>query len=79
MAVRGTPLEGPVEVDVTFLGGPEPGKRGRPAGGGQEWGAAGKTLVAGAVEVRHVPIAAPDPKAKFPGQIWQSASVFNPL
>ena len=63
MAVRGTPLEGPVEVDETFLGGPQPGKRGRPAGGGQEWGAAGKTLVAGAVEVRHVPIAAPDPKA----------------
>ena len=63
MAVRGTPLEGPVEVDETFLGGPEPGKRGRPAGGGQEWGAAGKTLVAGAVEVRHVPIAAPELKA----------------
>ena len=53
MAVRGTPLEGPVEVDETLLGGPEPGKRGR--------GAGGKTLVAGAVETRLVPRAAPDP------------------
>ena len=53
MAVRGTPLEGPVEVDETLLGGPEPGKRGR--------GAAGKTLVAGAVETRLVPLVAPDP------------------
>ena len=55
MNVRGAPLEGPVEVDETFIGGPEPGKRGR--------GAAGKTLVAGAVEVRHVPLEAPDPAA----------------
>ena len=54
MAVCGAPLEGPVEVDETLLGGPEPGKRGR--------GAAGKTLVAGAVEVRHVPPAAPEMK-----------------
>ena len=53
MAPTGTPLEGPVEVDETFIGGPEPGKRGR--------GAGGKTLVAGAVEVRHVPLTAPDP------------------
>ena len=51
MAPSGAPLEGPVEVDETLLGGPEPGKRGR--------GAGGKTLVAGAVEVRHVPITAP--------------------
>ena len=55
MAVTGTPLEGPVEVDETFIGGPEPGKRGR--------GAGGKTLVAGAVEVRHVPLTAPDREA----------------
>ena len=53
MAVCGPPLEGPVEVDETILGGPEPGKRGR--------GDAGKTLVAGAVEVRHVPPTAPEP------------------
>jgi hypothetical protein len=52
MAVRGTPLEGPVEVDETLLGGPEPGKRGR--------GAGGKTLVAGAVETRLVQRQAPD-------------------
>ena len=55
MAVRGAPLEGPVEVDETLLGGPEPGKRGR--------GAGGKTLVAGAVETRLVPRQAPDPSA----------------
>src|ERR671938_919603 len=36
------PLAGRVEADETHLGGPKPGKRGR--------GAAGKTLVAGAVE-----------------------------
>jgi transposase-like protein len=36
------PLAGRVEADETHLGGPRPGKRGR--------GAAGKTLVAGAVE-----------------------------
>ena len=35
-------LEGPVEVDETYIGGPKPGKRGR--------GAAGKTLVLVAVE-----------------------------
>ncbi len=55
MSVRGARLAGPVEVDETLLGGPEPGKRGR--------GAGGKTLVAGAVEVRHVPVAAPDREA----------------
>ena len=53
MSVRGTPLEGPVEVDETLVGGPEPGKRGR--------GAAGKTLVAAAVEVRTAAVVAPDP------------------
>ena len=53
MSVRGAPLEGPVEVDETLIGGPEPGKRGR--------GAAGKTLVAGAVEVRTAVVTAPDP------------------
>lgn len=37
------PLTGRVEVDETFFGGPRPGKTGR--------GAAGKTLVAGAVEI----------------------------
>ncbi len=37
-------LRGTVEVDETYIGGPEHGKRGR--------GAAGKTLVAGAVEDR---------------------------
>ena len=36
------PLGGRVEADETYVGGPRPGKRGR--------GAAGKTLVAGAVE-----------------------------
>lgn len=51
LGVRGGPLEGPVEVDETLIGGPEPGKRGR--------GAAGKTLVAGAVETRFVPVDAP--------------------
>ena len=55
MAPTGTPLEGPAEVDETVIGGPEPGKRGR--------GAGGKTLVAGAVEVRHVPVVAPDRQA----------------
>lgn len=54
LSVRGAPLEGPVEVDETMLGGPEPGKRGR--------GAAGKTLVAGAVEVRTAKVVAPDPE-----------------
>lgn len=53
MAVRGARLEGTVEVDETLLGGPEPGKRGR--------GAGGKTLVAGAVETRLVQRQAPDP------------------
>jgi transposase-like protein/ribosomal protein L37AE/L43A len=38
------PLSGPVEVDEAFIGGPKPGKRGR--------GAAGKTIVACAVETR---------------------------
>ncbi len=52
MAVRGGPLEGPVEVDETLLGGPEPGKRGR--------GAGGKSLIAGAVETRLVSRQAPD-------------------
>ena len=54
MSVRGTPLEGPVEVDETLLGGPEAGKRGR--------GAGGKILVAGAVETRLIPPTAPDPQ-----------------
>jgi transposase-like protein len=36
------PLAGPVEADETLIGGPRPGRRGR--------GAAGKTLVGGAVE-----------------------------
>ena len=40
------PLSGAVEADETFIGGPRPGKRGR--------GAAGKTLVACAVETRIV-------------------------
>lgn len=52
MAVRGPPLEGPVEVDETMVGGPEPGKRGR--------GAGGKVLIAGAVETRLVQRQAPD-------------------
>ena len=51
MSVRGGPLQGPVEVDETFIGGPEPGKRGR--------GAGGKTLVVGAVETRLVAREAP--------------------
>lgn len=46
-AVMGTtgsePLTGNVEIDETFIGGPRPGVRGR--------GAAGKTLVAGAIEI----------------------------
>ena len=53
MSVRGGPLEGSVEVDETLIGGPEPGKRGR--------GAAGKTLVVAAVEVRTAAVVAPDP------------------
>ena len=53
MSVRGAPLAGRVEVDETYVGGPEPGKRGR--------GAAGKTLVAGAVETRTYTVVAPDP------------------
>lgn len=53
MSVRGAPLDGRVEVDETYIGGPEPGKRGR--------GAAGKTLVAGAVETRTYAVKAPDP------------------
>ena len=59
MSVRGGPLEGTVEVDETVIGGPEPGKRGR--------GAGGKTLVAGAVEVRSMPVDAPDP-ARLSGE-----------
>ena len=53
MSVRGAALEGRVEVDESFLGGPKPGKRGR--------GAAGKTLLAAAVETRLVAVEAPDP------------------
>jgi len=53
MSVRGRPLEGSVEVDETFLGGPRPGKRGR--------GADGKVLLACAVETRLVPVVAPAP------------------
>ena len=53
MDARGTTLDGRVEVDETYIGGPEPGKRGR--------GAGGKTLVAGAVEVRTREVVAPDP------------------
>ena len=51
MSVRGQPLDGSVEVDETFLGGPKPGKRGR--------GAAGKVLLAGAVETRLVAVVPP--------------------
>jgi transposase-like protein len=51
MSLRGEPLDGSVEVDETFLGGPKPGKRGR--------GAEGKVLLAGAVETRLVPVKAP--------------------
>ncbi len=40
---RSSPLQGTVEIDETFLGGPKPGKSGR--------GALGKTLVAGAIEI----------------------------
>ena len=39
MSVRGQPLDGSVEVDETFLGGPKPGKRGPPV---RKLGAAGK-------------------------------------
>lgn len=53
MRVRGAPLAGPAEVDETFVGGPKPGKRGR--------GAAGKTLVVGAVETRTYGVVPPDP------------------
>lgn len=48
-------LTGRVEVDESYLGGPEPGKRGR--------GAGGKFLVVGAVEVRH------GARATFPGRV----------
>ena len=64
MAVRGTPLEGPVEVDETMIGGPEPGKRGR--------GAGGKTLVAGAVETRVFEVQAPD-AAQISGRLSGAA------
>ena len=52
MSVRGQPLDGPVEVDEAFLGGPKPGKRGR--------GAEGKALIACAVETRLVAVEVPD-------------------
>lgn len=42
-AAHSEPLSGRVEVDETFFGGPRSGKAGR--------GAAGKTLVAGAIEI----------------------------
>ena len=42
------PLAAPAQVDETYLGAPKPGKRGR--------GAAGKVLVAGAVECRSVTV-----------------------
>ena len=53
VAVPGAPLEGSVEVDETMLGGPEPGKRGR--------GAGGKSLIACAVETHLEARTAPDP------------------
>lgn len=40
-----TPLSGTIEVDETYVGGPEPGSRGR--------GARGKAMVVGAVECRN--------------------------
>ena len=46
-------LAGTVEVDETFLGGPQPGKRGR--------GAAGKVLVLVAASIRHYPPDTPHP------------------
>ena len=61
MAVRGAPLEGRVEVDETYLGGSEPGKRGRHASRAGHDGAAGEIMVAGAVETRSVPVTATDP------------------
>nr|WP_256329304.1 IS1595 family transposase [Actinomyces ruminicola] len=42
MGQEGAPLSGRVEVDETYIGGPRPGSAGR--------GAAGKVLVAGAIE-----------------------------
>ncbi len=48
-------LTGRVEVDESYLGGPEPGKRGR--------GAAGKFMVVGAVEVRK------GAKGTYPGRV----------
>ena len=53
MSVRGKPLDGRVEVDEAYVGGVKAGKRGR--------GAAGKSLVAGAVEARSFEVVAPDP------------------
>ena len=55
MSVRGAALEGRVEVGESDIGGPEPGKRGRDA--------AGKTLIAGAVETRTIAVTAPNPAA----------------
>ena len=48
VAPNRTPLTGTVEVDEVFIGGPKPGTGGR--------GAAGKVLVAGAVETRLVQV-----------------------
>ena len=52
------PLSGTVEVDESYVGGPEPGKRGR--------GAGGKVLVACAVETSTRVVEAPDPE-RFSG------------
>jgi len=49
------PLDGPVEADEMAIGGPRPGKRGR--------GAAGKTIVAVAVEKRSLTLTPRDPDA----------------
>ena len=58
MGPRGERLRDPVEVGATPLGGPAPGEPGR----GHGHRAPGKTLVAGAVEVRTAVATAPDPE-----------------
>src|SRR5438874_5375321 len=73
------PLAGRVEADETYVGGPRPGKRGR--------GAAGKTLVAGAVEAGETEgrrlgrlrlAVGPDASAPSPGG-FLGAAVANPI
>src|SRR3982751_6163367 len=54
------PLAGRVEADETHVGGPRPGKRGR--------GAAGKTLVGGAVEAGRGAARSRRPRAPAPGR-----------